>query len=79
MTAAWPALGFGHESLHELWLGRIGGSAGRPYLNSSVHMRAYGNVAQLPGKYVRAKHDLTQPEPERRFLARTFSRSDRGV
>ena len=52
------------------------------FLKSSVHPRAYGNVARLLGKYVRDEQRLTMPDAIRRltsFPASNLGIKDRGL
>jgi len=47
------------------------------FLKSSTHPRAYGNFANLLGKYVREEHVISLPEAIRRMTS--YAASDLGI
>ena len=69
------------KQIRQPWVS-FGSDAGAPapegvFLKSNTHPRAYGNFANLLGKYVREEHVITLPEAVRRMTS--YAATDLGI
>ena len=69
------------KEIRQPWV-TFGSDAGAPapegvFLKSSTHPRAYGNFANLLGKYVREEHVIALPEAIRRMTS--YAAADLGI